>query len=103
MADRNGKKTGGKVKGSKNKMTLAEAAVKEKLNESNDPLRLLLDWIKELALKFLNGTIDDDEKKIYAELLKMALPYTNRKMPTAIEADVKSEMTVILQSGDDDL
>lgn len=98
-----GKKTGGKVKGSKNKMTMAEAAVKDILTQSNDPLKILLEWIARLADKFNDRTISTEDEKIFAELIKMGLPYTSRKMPVAIEADVKADVNVFLNHGDDKL
>lgn len=80
-----GKKTGGRTKGVKNKMSMAEAAIGDAMSDSNDPLKLLLEWISMLAKQFKEKTISSDDEKIFAELIKMGLPYTSRKMPVSVE------------------
>ena len=86
------KKTGGRVKGQPNKRDkdLVEAI------EENGQIRP-----KEYLIGLMNkkGT----EEKIKIECAKILLPYTDKKQPVAIEADVKSEMTVTLLKGDDEL
>jgi len=93
-------KTGGAVKGSKHKTSIAGAQVKEIIEKDGNPLEKAVTWLNRLHNK---TKPNKDDEKTMIELLKIVLPFTNRKQPMALEADVKANMTVLMMPGDEKL
>jgi len=86
-----GKKYGGSIKGKSSR----RAKLLEQIRASGKqgPVEVLLEemWA------------ENTEPSIKRKIAEVLLPYVERKQPTEIEADVKSEMTVTLNKGDDKL
>ena len=85
------KKTGGAVKGKSSKR--AKLIEQIKASGRQGPVEVLLEdmW---------DETLEPSVRRKIAEVL---LPYVERKQPTELEAEVKSNMTVTMQKGDDKL
>ena len=45
------------------------------------------EWIAQLWVKLQDAKITESEERLLFELLKAAVPYTDRKQPTEIESD----------------
>ena len=93
MANTTGKKFGGRQAGTKNKdRTKLEAAAKAK---GITPL--------EYMLEVLINKDKSHDPEARMDAAKAAAPYIHRKMPLAIEAEVKADLNVFLLKGDDEL
>ena len=88
-------KTGGVAKGYSR-----AKKIKDALGEEGNVLKKAVTWLTKLTNK--TKPTKDDEKTTL-ELFKIVLPYLERRMPQALEADVKANMTVLMMPGDEKL
>ena len=84
-------KTGGSIKGQSSQR--AKLLEQIKASGKDGPVEVLLKEMWDIRT-------DPAVRRKIAEVL---LPYTERKQPTEIEADVSARMLVTLRAGDDDL
>ena len=84
-------KTGGRAKGVKNKDK--QAIIDLAVSKGQTPLEYLLEQLND----------DSNSTSVRIDASKAAAPFVHRKMPLAVEADVKGSMTVTLLKLDEDL